>query len=48
LIDIKGKKIKGYQMPLQIHASPRIQEVAMEAGIGSYSNQGFGMLEPLS
>lgn len=48
LIDIKGKKTKGYQMPLQIHASPRIQEVAMEAGIGSYTNQGFGILEPLS
>jgi CRISPR-associated endoribonuclease Cas6 len=47
LTEIKGKKIKGYKMPLQIEASVRIQEVAIEAGIGSYTNQGFGMLEPI-
>ncbi|SFJ66342.1 CRISPR-associated endoribonuclease Cas6 [Thermoflavimicrobium dichotomicum] len=44
LTKVKEKNLKGYQFPFQIEASPRIQEVAMEAGLGSYSSQGFGMV----
>ncbi|MGA8943036.1 MAG: CRISPR-associated endoribonuclease Cas6 [Thermoactinomyces sp.] len=44
LNEIKGKKIKGYLIPLQIEAPAPIQEVVMEAGLGSYGSQGFGMM----
>jgi CRISPR-associated endoribonuclease Cas6 len=45
LHDVKGKKIKGYLVPLEIEAPASIQQVVMEAGLGSYGSQGFGMVE---
>ncbi|TCS94969.1 CRISPR-associated endoribonuclease Cas6 [Hazenella coriacea] len=47
LTEYKEKKIKGYQVPLWIEAPPDLQQVLMEAGIGSLSSQGFGFLEPM-
>lgn len=41
----KEKNIKGYQVPLLLEAPPKVQQVAYEAGLGSYGSQGFGMIE---
>ena len=41
----KQKKIKGYHLSLEIEAPPKVQQVFYEAGAGSLSSQGWGMLQ---
>ncbi|SEN02775.1 CRISPR-associated endoribonuclease Cas6 [Lihuaxuella thermophila] len=44
----KEKKIKGYLIPLEIDAPVKMQQVIYEAGLGSYSSQGFGCVSILN
>ncbi|WP_124728333.1 CRISPR-associated endoribonuclease Cas6 [Staphylospora marina] len=45
LLTVKEKKIKGYQVPLEVEAPPRVQQVIHDSGLGSYGSQGFGMVD---
>jgi CRISPR-associated endoribonuclease Cas6 len=45
LTTYKRKKLKGYMLPLEIQAPPKVQQVIYESGLGSYGFQGFGMVE---
>lgn len=47
LYTYKQKKIKGYHLSLEIEAPPKVQQVFYEAGAGSLSSQGWGMLQEL-
>ena len=41
------KDEKGYHLSLEIEAPPKVQQVFYEAGAGSLSSQGWGMLQEL-
>ncbi len=49
-VDIPGYptpiKIKGIQAPVILEGSPHILKFALEAGLGSFTGFGFGMLQP--
>lgn len=45
LIRYKNKNIKGYQVPVIVETSKKMQQVIYESGLGSYGSQGFGMVQ---
>jgi CRISPR-associated endoribonuclease Cas6 len=40
----KDKNLKGYQFPLVVESSEKMQQVIYETGLGSYGSQGYGMV----
>ena len=44
-ISFKGAFIKGYYIPIKIEATPEINKVAYDCGIGEKNSIGFGMLK---
>jgi len=47
LIDIKGGKITAFKIPFRVSASPEMNKIAYDCGLGEKNSQGFGMLEVL-
>ncbi|WP_072337038.1 CRISPR-associated endoribonuclease Cas6 [Thermoactinomyces sp. DSM 45891] len=45
LTEVKKKKIKAYELDLEVHAPIKLQQVIYEQSLGSYGIQGFGMME---
>jgi CRISPR-associated endoribonuclease Cas6 len=45
IIEYKGGVIKGYSGDMELHGSPSLLQVAVDAGLGSKNSQGFGCLE---